>query len=115
MPKTSWSNFKELRAIAEEGMLEERFAVENNGRMRDDVCRKFASTFSPELVHNLLSLVESFADTIVDYRGTHIGCDVIKGVDNRCQICRKLEEGTFSDGAFIVMRRVEKDEVKDAE
>lgn len=108
-PKGNWVNFQVLQAVAEEAMLEERFAIENHGKMREEVCLKFVKTFDPEVVHNLIELLESFAELLCDYRGTHVDCDNRDGVENRCVICHKLEKGGFNNGAFVNVIRVDKD------
>jgi hypothetical protein len=106
-PKSEWVNFRELQAIAEEAMLEERYAIETNSTLTPEQIEKFFRAFDPEVVHNLLQLTMSFADLLCDYRGTHIGCDIVNGEDSRCAICRKLEAGSFGGGALVNVQRVE--------
>ena len=99
-------NFKELQTIAEEAMLEERYAIETNSTLTPKQLEKFFQSFDPEVIHNLLQLTQSFADILCEYRGTHIGCDIVNGQDSRCAICRKLETGSFG-GALVNVQRVE--------
>jgi hypothetical protein len=107
-PKGSWINFRELQAAAEEAMLEETYAIETHGKMREDVCMKFVRTFDPETVYNVIQLLASFANLLCDYRGSHIGCDVVNGEDNRCVLCRRLENGNMVEGALFVITREDK-------
>lgn len=105
-PRGVWVNFKELQEIAEEAMLEQNYAIENNIQLTPEKIEKFLRSFDPEVVHNLLQLTDTFAKLLCDYRGSHIGCDIVNGQDSRCAICRKLETGSFG-GALVNVQRVE--------
>ena len=104
-PRGEWVSFETLREIAEEAMLEQNYAIESRTELTREKVEKFFRAFDPEVVHNLLQLTKSFADLLCDYRGSHIGCDIVNGQDNRCALCRKLEAGSFGGGALVSVQR----------
>jgi glutamyl-tRNA reductase len=106
-PRGEWVSFERLREIAEEAMLEQRYAVETDTHLTREKIEKFFRAFDPEVVHNTLQLLESFAKLLTEYRSSHIGCELVNGEDNRCAICRKLEAGSFGDGSLVNVYRVE--------
>jgi hypothetical protein len=110
----SWVKFSELKEIAEEAMLEQNYCVETETTLEPEKVEKFFRAFDPEVVHNLMELVAGMADILCDYRGSHIGCDVIEGDDTRCALCRKLESGTLAGGARIEVERVRAEDKPDA-